>query len=50
MNFAIKNSRKIWVQVIFGKITINSQMLESGDAVAIENEDEIKIIAQENAR
>ena len=49
LEFAIKNNRKIWIQIISGKLSINGLTLENGDAAAIENEKLLKIIALENA-
>ena len=40
---------KIWIQMISGKISVNEKTIESGDAAAIQDEKEIKIIAEENS-
>lgn len=48
-DFAPKENRKIWLQMISGKISINGSSLENGDAAAIVGELEIKIIAEENS-
>jgi hypothetical protein len=48
-DFAVKPQRKIWLQMVAGKISLNDQMLENGDAAAIDDEKEITIIAKENA-
>ncbi len=40
---------KIWIQMISGKILVNGKTIESGDAAAIQDEKEIKIIAEENS-
>ncbi|NBV06854.1 MAG: pirin family protein [Proteobacteria bacterium] len=48
-NFIIKPQRKIWLQMITGKIFLNDQILTNGDAAAIDNEKEITIIAKENS-
>lgn len=43
LNFLIKENRKIWLQLISGKISVGKFSLEKGDALAIEDEKEIKI-------
>lgn len=48
-DFEIKNNRKIWIQVISGKLSINNSTLNNGDAAAIENEKSIEIIAEKNS-
>lgn len=48
-NFAIKPKRKIWLQIISGKISLGENTLENGDAAAIENEKEINLRAEENS-
>lgn len=49
LDFAIKEERKIWIQVIFGKISVNGLTIENGDAAAIFKESEIKIEADEKS-
>jgi hypothetical protein len=49
LDFAIKKDRKIWIQIVSGKISVNDQVLENGDAAAIKDESEIKIKAEENS-
>ncbi len=49
LEFTIKNNRKIWLQIISGKLLVNGLSLENGDAVAVENEKSLEIIAAENA-
>jgi hypothetical protein len=49
LNFVVKPQRKIWIQIIVGKILVNDLMLESGDAVAIENENEVNLKAEKNS-
>lgn len=49
LDFAVKNNRKIWIQMVAGKISVNGETLEKGDAAAITNEQQLKIIAQENS-
>jgi len=48
-DFKIENNRKIWIQVVSGKLSINNFILNNGDAAAIENEKSITIIAKENS-
>ena len=48
-DFKIENNRKIWIQVVSGKLSINNFILNNGDAAAIENEKSIEIIAEENS-
>lgn len=47
--FALKKDRKIWIQMIAGKISVNGSALENGDAVAISDESTLKISAQKNS-
>ena len=48
-NFAIKPQRKIWLQMVLGKISLGENILENGDAAAFENEKEINLRAEENS-
>ncbi len=48
-DFAIKEGRKIWIQMIAGKISVNGSELEIGDAAAISNESNLKILAQQGS-
>ncbi len=48
-DFAVKNGRKIWIQMISGKVSVNGEIIEKGDAAAITNEEKLQIIAQENS-
>ena len=48
-DFVVKKDRKIWIQIVSGKISVNGEIFESGDAAAIENESELKIIAEGNS-
>ena len=48
-DFVVKKDRKIWIQIVSGKISVNGEIFESGDAAAIENELELKITAEENS-
>ncbi len=49
IDFAIKEERKIWIQMISGKISMNGLALENGDAAAIVEESKIKIEAEEKS-
>lgn len=49
LDFAVKPQRKIWIQMISGKISLNAQVLENGDAAAISNEEKITIKSEENS-
>lgn len=48
-DYVIKNNRKIWIQMISGKILVNDLGLENGDAAAISSEEKITIKAEENS-
>ncbi|STX52423.1 pirin-like protein [Legionella busanensis] len=52
-NYSLKhtfiNHRVGWLQLIKGKITLNNQLLSSGDGAAITNEDTITIACSEDA-
>ncbi len=47
LEFHLRPTRGVWIQVIQGTLAINSQNLNSGDAVAIENEASMNLKAQE---
>jgi quercetin 2,3-dioxygenase len=47
--FAPKISNKIWIQVVAGNLRVNDLILEKGDALAIENENKIKVVAEKNS-
>jgi hypothetical protein len=47
--FAVKQDRKIWIQMIAGKISVNGSELKIGDAAAISNESNLKILAQQGS-
>lgn len=48
-DFVIKEKRKIWIQLISGKLSLNGLSLENGDAAAITDESTIKILAEEQS-
>ena len=43
----IKISAAVWMQIIRGKLVVNNVALAAGDAVAVENEGELHIVAVE---
>ncbi len=49
VNFTVKQKRKIWIQLVKGKISVNDFTLESGDAAAISDEEKIAIKAEKNS-
>ena len=49
MVFAVKQGRKIWIQIVAGEILINGQKLTNGDAAALSDEEFVKINAQKNS-
>lgn len=48
-DFVVKKNRKIWLQVVANNIIVNGEKLEKGDAAAIENETNLRIIADKNS-
>lgn len=46
LDFKISNGRRVWIQVVHGKVMINGVGLDAGDGVAIENEKLLNILAQ----
>ena len=49
MFFAVNKGRKIWIQIVSGNLLVNDLKLESGDAVAILEEDLINIRAKKDS-
>ena len=47
-DFKIRPGRGIWIQMVKGAAEISGQKLDVGDALAIENETELKVIATDN--
>ncbi|MEM7595326.1 MAG: pirin family protein, partial [Cyanobacteria bacterium P01_A01_bin.83] len=43
LSHQIEDSRRVWVQVAQGEITLNNQLLQAGDGAAITDETEIVI-------
>jgi redox-sensitive bicupin YhaK (pirin superfamily) len=48
LNFSVKKDRKVWLQIISGKVSVAEFTLEKGDALAIEDEKEIQISVEKN--
>lgn len=49
MFFAVKKDRKIWIQIVSGSLLVNDLKLESGDAVAISEEELLSIKAEKDS-
>ena len=47
--FTAEKNHKIWIQMISGKLEVNGNKLEEGDAAAIENENEIELKTKTSA-
>ena len=45
LSYNIKPGRGVWVQLIGGQLTVNDQQLSAGDAIAIEQADNAKVLA-----
>jgi hypothetical protein len=45
----LAEGRGAWVQVVRGSITVNSEVLQTGDGMAVEGADEIQIEGQDSA-
>lgn len=45
----LEQGRHVWVQLVKGELHINGEILRSGDAVAISDERELKLVASERA-
>ncbi len=41
--YKLKEGRGIWIQVVWGSLIVNKEVVDTGDGVAIENESEIHI-------
>ena len=48
-DFEVRENRKIWIQLISGKISVNGFELEDGDALALVDEKRINISAIQNS-
>lgn len=42
LDFNVRPSRGVWIQIIEGRLNINGQVVQSGDALAIEDESQIQ--------
>lgn len=47
-NYTIAENRSVWIQAVKGRITINQYIIESGDGLAISQEDLLEIRALDN--
>ena len=50
LSYPIAMHRSIWLQVIDGRIAIEGEMLSNGDGVAIMDEQDIRVVAESDAR
>jgi len=48
-DYKVNSNRRIWVQMIAGKISVNGVALEKGDAAAIEYENNVSLKAEEDS-
>jgi redox-sensitive bicupin YhaK (pirin superfamily) len=48
-DFTTQKNRKIWIQMISGKIAIADLTIEKGDAVALEDEAALNLVTQEDS-
>lgn len=46
LNYDLGTGRHAWLHVIHGEVSVNGKLLSTGDAVAVEQEPELKIEAQ----
>jgi redox-sensitive bicupin YhaK (pirin superfamily) len=49
-DFKVNSGRKIWIQLISGKMLVNEILLESGDGIAVENENLLKLKSEDNSQ
>jgi redox-sensitive bicupin YhaK (pirin superfamily) len=49
VDYKLSKNRQAWIQVARGEITINGKTAKQGDGIAVLDEDELKIAANENA-
>ncbi|MBM5782699.1 MAG: pirin family protein [Pelagibacterales bacterium] len=47
--FTVKKDRKIWIQMVDGKISLNGKILNKGDAAAIEKEEILNLKIEEKS-
>jgi len=48
-DYKVNSNRRIWVQMIAGRISVNGVALEKGDAAAIEYENNVSLKAEEDS-
>jgi redox-sensitive bicupin YhaK (pirin superfamily) len=48
-DYKVNSNRRIWVQMIAGKVLVNGVAVEKGDAAAIEYENNVSLKAEEDA-
>ena len=48
-DYKVNSNRRIWVQMVAGKMLVNEVALEKGDAVAIEYENNVSLKAEEDS-
>lgn len=46
LSFSLRPSRGVWIQVVHGEINVNEQTVKMGDAIAIENLNEVNFNAK----
>lgn len=49
INFKVRSGRRVWIQMIDGRIEVNDIQMQAGDGLAIVNEDSIKIVSKSNS-
>lgn len=49
VNFEIASGRHIWIQMIQGELRVNSVRIETGDGLAVSEEQSLKITSQKNS-
>lgn len=49
LSFEIPSGRHVWLQLAEGNIEVNGQLMERGDGLAVSDESEIKIKAENNS-
>ena len=48
-DYKVNSNRRIWVQMIAGKVLVNGVAVEKGDAAAIEYENNVSLKAEEDS-
>lgn len=49
LSYPLTSRRYGWIQIARGKISLNGQILSEGDGASISNENDLKIMAEENS-